>query len=289
VLSVKALNPNNEEQLVFLADLGDRVDSGPNTQTLLTTAIFQTNDLDAFDSHCDEAPSTSAVLMAKVSAYDSDVLFEVLIEDTYQDKFVLDHCVQEMYYSKQSAFVNNSDIEITTAKCKAVNQENKTINESLTAKLERYKERVKNIEERKKFDLNDCEKYIDSQMRESVLRLKRKNFSLRMIVFWRKLSRYMCTAMHVDVENKCVFPDNDETLKYADMEQSYIDEYSRCLEFEAELPKKKDMVEKAVYKELSNRFSRLEKRCIYLEIKVQQSKESFQNDRPCNNQDAFKF
>ncbi|GJS13525.1 reverse transcriptase domain-containing protein [Tanacetum coccineum] len=32
-----------------------------------------TNDLDAFDSDCDEAPLASVVLMAKLSAYDSDV------------------------------------------------------------------------------------------------------------------------------------------------------------------------------------------------------------------------
>ncbi|GJX64370.1 retrovirus-related pol polyprotein from transposon TNT 1-94 [Tanacetum coccineum] len=73
-----------------------------------------TDDLDAFDSDCDEAPSTSAVLLTKLSAYDSNVLFEVPIQYTYQDKSVLDHSVQEMYYSKQPAFVNNSDIKITS-------------------------------------------------------------------------------------------------------------------------------------------------------------------------------
>ncbi|GKB75766.1 retrovirus-related pol polyprotein from transposon TNT 1-94 [Tanacetum coccineum] len=51
----------------------------------------------------------------------------------------------------------------------------------------------------------------------------------------------------------------DDLVKYVEMEQSYIDEYSRCLELKAELSKKKDMVEKAVYNELSNRFSRLKK------------------------------
>ncbi|GJU16648.1 retrovirus-related pol polyprotein from transposon TNT 1-94 [Tanacetum coccineum] len=71
------------------------------------------------------------------------------------------------------------------------------------------------------------------------------------------LQDIMYTAMHADVENKCVLP-NDETLKYAEIEQSYIDEYSRCVELEDELSTKKDMVEKVVYNELSNRFARLE-------------------------------
>ncbi|GJT89307.1 hypothetical protein Tco_1071024 [Tanacetum coccineum] len=35
----------------------------------------------------------------------------------------------------------------------------------------------------------------------------------------------VCTAMH----------SNDDLVKYAEMEQSYIDEYSRCVELEAEL------------------------------------------------------
>ncbi|GKE50944.1 hypothetical protein Tco_1486100 [Tanacetum coccineum] len=89
----------------------------------------------------------------------------------------------------------------------------------------------------------------------------------------------VCTTMH----------SYDDLVKYAKMEESYIDEYSRCVKLKAELSKKKDMVKKAVYNELSNRCSRLEKRCISLEIKVQQSKESFQHDKPCNNQDAPEF
>nr|GEW60229.1 hypothetical protein [Tanacetum cinerariifolium] len=76
--------------------------------------VLQTNDLDAFDSYYDEAPSTRALLMANLSSYDSDVLSEVPISDTYQDNYVLDHCVQEMYYSKEPPFVPISYIKITS-------------------------------------------------------------------------------------------------------------------------------------------------------------------------------
>ncbi|GKB09893.1 hypothetical protein Tco_0843816 [Tanacetum coccineum] len=44
----------DEEQLAFLADTRERVDSDPNAQALTTTTIFQTDDLDAFDSDCDD-------------------------------------------------------------------------------------------------------------------------------------------------------------------------------------------------------------------------------------------
>ncbi|GKA74924.1 hypothetical protein Tco_0781302 [Tanacetum coccineum] len=45
----------DEEQLAFLAYTEDIVDSDPNTHIFPTTAIFHTDDLDAFDSDCDEA------------------------------------------------------------------------------------------------------------------------------------------------------------------------------------------------------------------------------------------
>ncbi|GKC57834.1 hypothetical protein Tco_1085432, partial [Tanacetum coccineum] len=51
----------DEEHMAFLADDGERIATGHDTQELNTTAIFQTDDLDAFDTDCDEAPSASAV------------------------------------------------------------------------------------------------------------------------------------------------------------------------------------------------------------------------------------
>ncbi|GJV09757.1 hypothetical protein Tco_1351298 [Tanacetum coccineum] len=99
----------DEEQLAFLAD--PRVAQGQDTQTTLPAA-FQTDDLVAFDSDCHEAPSARAVLMTNLSSYDSDVISELPISDTFQDNTMLDHCVQEMYYSEQPAFDHTLDIEI---------------------------------------------------------------------------------------------------------------------------------------------------------------------------------
>nr|GEW69599.1 hypothetical protein [Tanacetum cinerariifolium] len=49
---------------------GDTVIIGQTSQEIPTLAAFQTDDLDAFDSDYDEAPSASAVIMAKLSSYD---------------------------------------------------------------------------------------------------------------------------------------------------------------------------------------------------------------------------
>ncbi|GJZ06174.1 hypothetical protein Tco_0539967 [Tanacetum coccineum] len=73
------------------------------------------------------------------------------------------------------------------------------------------------------------------------------------------------------------------------MEQSYINEYSKVLELEAKLSKKKDMVENDVYNELLKRSLRLEQQCINLEITRQQMKESLRNKKLCKNQDAPEF
>nr|GEY04756.1 hypothetical protein [Tanacetum cinerariifolium] len=69
----------------------ERVDSGLDVQALTTT--FQIDDLDAFDSNCDEAPTASAVFMENLSTYDLDVLSEVQNYDTYQDNNVIDQSV----------------------------------------------------------------------------------------------------------------------------------------------------------------------------------------------------
>ncbi|GKB84610.1 hypothetical protein Tco_0956882 [Tanacetum coccineum] len=55
------------------------------SQEILSPAAFQIDDLDAFDSDCDEAPSAKAVLMANLSSYNSDVLSEVRILQKSQE------------------------------------------------------------------------------------------------------------------------------------------------------------------------------------------------------------
>ncbi|GKC36930.1 hypothetical protein Tco_1049314, partial [Tanacetum coccineum] len=66
----------DEEQLAFLADLGV-----PNSQALQTiipnNAAFQTEDLDTYDSSCDDISNAKAVLMANISNYGFDVILEL--------------------------------------------------------------------------------------------------------------------------------------------------------------------------------------------------------------------
>ncbi|GJW10098.1 hypothetical protein Tco_1575925 [Tanacetum coccineum] len=84
-----------------------------------------TDDLDAYESDCDDISSAKAVLMANLSSYGSNVLFEIDLE-------------------------------------------NKLVNESLIAELERYKEGVKTFEQRLNVDLSSRKKLIDSQMDDMI-------------------------------------------------------------------------------------------------------------------------
>ncbi|GJV90245.1 hypothetical protein Tco_1538058 [Tanacetum coccineum] len=72
----------DEEQLAFLVDL--RVPDGQAVQTIIpNNAAFQTEDLDTYDSDCDDISNEKAVLMANISNYGSDVISEVPHSETY--------------------------------------------------------------------------------------------------------------------------------------------------------------------------------------------------------------
>ncbi|GJZ42333.1 integrase, catalytic region, zinc finger, CCHC-type containing protein [Tanacetum coccineum] len=57
-------------------------------QTIPQNSSFQTKDLDAYDSDCDDVSSAKAVLMENLSSCDSKVLFEVSYSDTYLNDMI---------------------------------------------------------------------------------------------------------------------------------------------------------------------------------------------------------
>ncbi|GJQ89226.1 integrase, catalytic region, zinc finger, CCHC-type containing protein [Tanacetum coccineum] len=100
----------NEEELEFLADLG--IAEGPVTQSVIThNAAYQADDLDAYDSDCDEISTVKEVLMGNLSSYGSDVLSEVPISDNTNND-MRNQSVQEMPYSEPSHFLEHPKNEI---------------------------------------------------------------------------------------------------------------------------------------------------------------------------------
>ncbi|GJT34655.1 retrovirus-related pol polyprotein from transposon TNT 1-94 [Tanacetum coccineum] len=103
-----------------------------------------------------------AVLMANLSSYGSNVLFEVPhFENTHND--MLNKTVLDINSSAQQDAMILSVFEQLSnqvTNCNKVNKDNLIANESLFAELERYKERVKLLEERQNVDLSTREKLI---------------------------------------------------------------------------------------------------------------------------------
>ncbi|GKB12037.1 retrovirus-related pol polyprotein from transposon TNT 1-94 [Tanacetum coccineum] len=146
----------NEEELAFLADLG--VAKGLVTQTVIThNAAYQTDDLDATNdlTYFDEGRARGA----KSIGYGQ---FVGRVESGVSKTFSI-QAVQDINSSAQQDSMTLSVFEHLlnqVTNCKRVNRDNLIANESLSAELERYKERVKLLEERQNMDLSTKEKLI---------------------------------------------------------------------------------------------------------------------------------
>ncbi|GJQ92381.1 hypothetical protein Tco_0003520 [Tanacetum coccineum] len=285
---------------------GDTVTIGQASQEIPTPTPFQTDNLDAFESDCDEAPSASAVLMAKLSNYDSNILLEVPTHDTYLDNQVIDQSVQEMQYSEQPVFNNDSDIDITSdSNMISYEQylketENTVVQDTLslvqqdTMLMSMIEEMYNKVTQCK--EIHDALSVIDTEetlelAKDSRLKMhakqndliaKEKKVNIAPIDYaaLTKLSEHFVNlVMHADVEPKNVLPANNNSLanhnleakmlkkendrlfeltisqdlvhtavntlatiaNHRNMETSYLDEYNKNLELQAELSKRNDM------------------------------------------------
>ncbi|GKF05468.1 retrovirus-related pol polyprotein from transposon TNT 1-94 [Tanacetum coccineum] len=84
----------DEEQLAFLADPGIS-EALVAQQTIPQNSAFPIDDLDAYDSNCDDLSSAKAVLMANLSSCDPEVHFEVPYFVSYPNDMI-NQDVQEM-------------------------------------------------------------------------------------------------------------------------------------------------------------------------------------------------
>nr|GFA66326.1 hypothetical protein [Tanacetum cinerariifolium] len=102
----------HEEELAFLANPG--IAEAQTIQNVITHNVaYQADDLDAYDSYCDEINTSKVALMVNLSHYGSDDLAEVHNQDNVTHNLV-NQAVQEMPLSEQSNIVNQSETEITS-------------------------------------------------------------------------------------------------------------------------------------------------------------------------------
>nr|GEW02671.1 retrovirus-related Pol polyprotein from transposon TNT 1-94 [Tanacetum cinerariifolium] len=100
-----------EEELESLANTG--ITETSSTQYAVTNNVaYQADDLDAYDSDCDELNSAKIALMVNLSHYGSDNLAEVHNQDNVYNN-VLYQDVQATSTSEYSNILNQSETEIT--------------------------------------------------------------------------------------------------------------------------------------------------------------------------------
>ncbi|GJQ96790.1 hypothetical protein Tco_0007929 [Tanacetum coccineum] len=149
---------------------------------LQATSNFKADHVDAYDSDCDDEATTNAIFMANLSLfdslkddtveprYDSDIHFEVPHYDTYHDSDMLNSNIKSWDILKTLNDEDNyvpppiqkNDMKLSiieqmksqVEKYNMVNQELKSVNESLTSELERYQDRVRVLKIQKIEDEN---------------------------------------------------------------------------------------------------------------------------------------
>nr|GEU76592.1 hypothetical protein [Tanacetum cinerariifolium] len=102
-----------EEELDFLADPGT-TESSTNQSVVTTNAAYQADDLDAYDSDCDELNSAKVSLMANLSHYGSDNLAENSTPPALQDDLILSVIEQ---------------LKTQVVNCTKINQDNQHVKE----------------------------------------------------------------------------------------------------------------------------------------------------------------
>ncbi|GJU71458.1 retrovirus-related pol polyprotein from transposon TNT 1-94, partial [Tanacetum coccineum] len=171
-----------EDEIAFLADPG--LPDNQSSQSVIThNAAYQADDLDAYDSDCDELNSAKIALMANLSRNGSDALTEVHNQDNLNyDLF--NQSEQIMTSSEQSNDVSQSETDIISdsniipysqylseTQQETVQNSNSsaqqdvlilsmfdqittqvthcnTVNKALTTELDRYKEEIKDLKEK---------------------------------------------------------------------------------------------------------------------------------------------
>nr|GEY35568.1 hypothetical protein [Tanacetum cinerariifolium] len=267
---------------------------------------YQADDLDAYDSDCDEIKSANIALMVNLSHYGSDNLTEYVGESQ-------NRTVQNLNFpSQQDALILSviKQLKTQVVNCTKINQDNKSVNETLTAELERYKDQVKILKERNNVDkasdscvqsmeIDNLKQTLSEHLKEKESLKQMNSVNSEEPNLFTRPTQVEAVEQHRVESNR--FPDkmkevlneNERLLEQAistdivnivvtaNVNNAYepVNECERCVTLETEL--QKDFIKKECYDKLFKRYTHLEKHCIEHEIfhrnnsSLQQSVPSF--------------
>nr|GEW04102.1 hypothetical protein [Tanacetum cinerariifolium] len=141
--------------------------SAPNlkeNRMILGLRIECSDDLDVYEFDCDELNTAKFGLKANLSHYGLDALAEVHNPDN-RDTNMLNQAVRNSNSSaQQDALILPMIDQLKTQliNCTKINLDNKSVNDTLTAELERYKEQVKVLKEGQNVELKSRDNFSDS-------------------------------------------------------------------------------------------------------------------------------
>nr|GEV54141.1 integrase, catalytic region, zinc finger, CCHC-type, peptidase aspartic, catalytic [Tanacetum cinerariifolium] len=258
-----------------------------------------TEDLDAYDSNCDDLSMAKAVSMANLSSCDSDVLSDVLYYDSYPNDMLNQH-VQAMTYSEQTHIVNYLDNEIHSdnniipysqylLNTRGAQRIQPTLYDGSVIAKEHVVIFMIDDEETLILEEEDRSKMLKNKMiqiqkkKEQALSLKHssifdtlvKSHTPVRIKAPHELPKCSVDRSDFEIKIKQLQIDNDQILNQImsqdimhiamifvdilDVPKSCVDECNKCSELETELLKKKDFIEKDVYDKLVKSYSTLGK------------------------------
>ncbi|GJZ72822.1 hypothetical protein Tco_0636968 [Tanacetum coccineum] len=140
----------HEEELTFLLDPG--ITKGQATQTVITHNVaYQADDLDSYDSDCDELNTAKVALMANLSHYGSDALDE---------SNVMNHSETEI--TSDSNIIPYSQYVIESQQAAVQNSNSSAQQDALILSLKKYKKQVKILKEGQNVDLRSNDTVSDS-------------------------------------------------------------------------------------------------------------------------------
>nr|GEV46473.1 integrase, catalytic region, zinc finger, CCHC-type, peptidase aspartic, catalytic [Tanacetum cinerariifolium] len=125
---------------------------GQATKTVIThNTAYHADDLDTYDSNCDELNTAKVALMENLSHCGSDVLAEY---------------VHETQLAAAQNSNSSAQLKTQVISCTKINLDNKSVNDTLIAELGSYKEQVKVLKEGQNVDLKSQDNVLDSVVLE---------------------------------------------------------------------------------------------------------------------------
>ncbi|GJX90024.1 hypothetical protein Tco_0343350 [Tanacetum coccineum] len=241
----------DEEQLAFLADPG--IPNGKVAHTTIpNTTAFQTKDLDAYDSDCNDVSNAKAVLMANLFNYGSNVILEITPDAITEGEWGFEH-TKAVFLKEIVPFLKTLTDIFNVFYKDFLNEVTKvqTVFNQMKAVDQQY------FVDKQCFEINKKELFLEHD---------------------RLLHQIMSQDVMICVMNStAVFDDVN-----VDMHSSEF--CVKCLDLDAELLNKQN-----AYNDLSKSYSQLEKHCISLELATQLNQEIFQKDSFSDNQNALEF